>query len=296
MPRTQDNLAIKNELAVTELLKKFRHENTWLGAVTSKPQWVGNDVIKIPVRGAAPRVLIDNTIYPINSEQREDGKVVITLHKYETENTEVTTDELYALPYEKVSDVQAQHRETLEDKTAEHALFSVTPKANTTKTPVLTTSGEDDGTGRKRLTAKDVIDLKKKLDKLAVPKKGRVLVLCSDHATDLLIEDLTFKTRYQNTTTGQITSNYYGFEVYESGYAPTFHNGNKEAFDAVPQGNEVSVVFHKKFTVKAPGTAERYAVDKKNNPKYRRHEIGFEIHWVCVAIKDEGTAVIQSGK
>ncbi len=296
MPRTQDSLAIKDELAVTELLKQFRHEHTWLGAVKSKPQWVGNDVIKIPVRGAAPRVLIDNTIYPINSEQREDGKVVVTLHKYETENTEVTTDELYALPYEKVSDVQVQHRETLEDKTAEHALYSITPKANTAKTPVLTTTGEDDGTGRKRLTAKDIIALKKKLDKLGVPKKGRVLVLCSDHATDLLIEDLAFKTRYQNTTTGQITSNYYGFEVYESGYAPTFHNGQKEAFGAVSQGNEVSVVFNKRFTVKAPGTAERYAVDKKNNTKYRRHEIGFEIHWVCVAIKDEGTAVIQSGK
>ena len=26
----------------------------------------------------------------------------------------------------------------------------------------------------------------------------------------------------------------------------------------------------------------------------RRHEIGFEIHWVCVAMKDEGIAAIRS--
>lgn len=295
MPKTTSTLALKNELAVTELIKQFRHEHTWLEAVKSKPQWVGNDVIKIPVRGTAPKVLIDNKIYPISSSQREDGKVVISLHKYETENTEVTTDELYALPYEKVSDVQQQHRETLEDRTAEHALHSICPQENTAKTPVIETTGEDDGTGRKRLTAKDVIALKKKLDKLLVPKKGRVLVLCSDHATDLLVEDLTFKTRYQNTETGKITSNYYGFEVYESTYAPTFHNNEKEAFDVVAQGKEVSVVFHRQYAVKAPGTAERYAIDKSQNPKYRRHEIGFELHWVCVAIKDEGTAVIQSG-
>jgi hypothetical protein len=48
------------------------------------------------------------------------------------------------------------------------------------------------------------------------------------------------------------------------------------------------------MTAKAPGTAERYAVDKANNPTMRRHEIGFEIHWVCVAMKDEGIAAIRS--
>ena len=166
MPIRSETLPVKNELAVTELITQFRHENEWLEAVKSKNEWVGNDVIKIPVRGVAPKVLIDNTVYPISSHQREDGKVVITLHKYETENTEVTTDELYALPYEKVSDVQIQHRETLEDRTAEHALVSIAPQKNTAKTPVITTTGEDDGTGRKRLIAKDLIRLKKQLDKL----------------------------------------------------------------------------------------------------------------------------------
>ena len=143
MPKEKSSLALKNELAVTELIKKFRHENTWLEAVPSKPQWVGNDVIKIPIQGTAPKVLIDNTIYPINSSQREDGYLKISLHKYETENTEVTTDELYALPYEKVNDVQVQHRETLEDVTAEHALYSITPQEDSATTPVLTTSGPD---------------------------------------------------------------------------------------------------------------------------------------------------------
>lgn len=297
MPKEKSPLALKNELAVTELIKNFRHENTWLEAVPSKPQWVGNDVIKIPIQGNAPKVLIDNTIYPITSSQREDGTLKVSLHKYETENTEVTTDELYALPYEKVSDVQQQHRETLEDVTAEHALFSITPQKNDPATPVLTTTGAADETGRKRLTSGDVLRLKNALDKLKVPKKGRVLVLCSDHVNDLLVEDKTFQTRYQNTTEGAIAEKYYGFKTYENGYAPQFTDaGEKIAYGSATAGYDASVAFYAPMTAKAPGTAERYAIDKTQNPAFRRHEIGFELHWVCVALKDEGLAAIRSVK
>lgn len=295
MPKTKSSLALKNELAVVELIKKFRHENTWLEAVPSKPQWVGNDVIKIPIQGTAPKVLIDNTIYPINSSQREDGHLKVSLHKYETENTEVTTDELYALPYEKVNDVQTQHRETLEDVTAEHALFSITPQENTTATPVLVTTGPDDGTGRKRCTSNDILRLKNAYDKNKIPKKGRVLCLCSDHVNDLLIEDKTFQTRYQNTTEGAIAERYYGFKTYELGYAPKFTApGQKIPYDAATAGYEASVSFYAPMVVKAPGTVERFAIEKANNPTMRRHEIGFELHWVCVALKDEGLGAIRS--
>jgi len=62
----------------------------------------------------------------------------------------------------------------------------------------------------------------------------------------------------------------------------------------VTNGYEASVCFYAPMTAKAPGTAERYAVDKANNPTMRRHEIGFEIHWVCVAMKDEGVGAIRS--
>ena len=295
MPKEKSSLALKNELAVTELIKKFRHENTWLEAVPSKPQWVGNDVIKIPIQGNAPKVLIDNTIYPINSSQREDGHLKVSLHKYETENTEVTTDELYALPYEKVNDVQTQHRETLEDVTAEHALFSITPQENNAVTPVLVTTGADDGTGRKRCTSNDILRLKAAYDKIGTPKKGRVLCLCSDHVNDLLVEDKTFQTRYQNTTEGVIAERYYGFKTYELGYAPKFTAaGQKIPYDAATVGYEASVSFYAPMVVKAPGTAERFAIDKTQNPTMRRHEIGFEMHWVCVALKDEGLGAIRS--
>jgi hypothetical protein len=42
LSKTRSNLTLKNELAVTELIKNFRHENTWLEA-DLLTQWVVND-------------------------------------------------------------------------------------------------------------------------------------------------------------------------------------------------------------------------------------------------------------
>lgn len=296
MSKTTSSLPLKNVLAEKELIKKFRHDNSWLGELVSKPQWVNNDAIKIPKRGLAPNVLINNNVYPIVSNKRDDGHIILSLNKYDTENTTVTDDELYALPYDKLGDVQQQHREELEDKTAQHALHSIAPD-NSATTPVLKTTGADDGTGRRRLTAKDLIDFKKALDKLLVPKDGRVLVLCPDHVADLLIEDLTFKTRYQNATSGAIADNYYGFKTYESTYCPKYNATTLQriAFGSAGAGVEGSIAFYKKNVVKAPGSVTRYAKAAADNPEMRENTIGFRLWFIAVAIKDEGVAAMISG-
>ena len=87
-------LPVLNQTAEKEMIKKFRHDNTWLGALKSKQGWVDNNVIKIPKRGAAPTVLINNAVYPIVSAGRDDSHVVLSLNKYETTNTTVTAAEL----------------------------------------------------------------------------------------------------------------------------------------------------------------------------------------------------------
>lgn len=54
-------------------------------------------------------------------------------------------------------------------------------------------------------------------------------------------------------------------------YVPTYHNGEKEAFATVLQGKEASVVLHKDYTVKAVGSAVRYAIEKENDPASIRY-------------------------
>ena len=287
-----------NDLNEKFIISKFKHLGTWIQEVTSKDNWVGNNAIRIPKRkgDSAPSVLINNTVYPIVSSGRDDEKVVVSLNKYSTENKEVTDDELYAIAYDKEGDINMEMKEELEMKSTDHALHSISPTSNVADTPVLETTGEADGT-RKRLCKKDIINLKGKLDKLSVPKQGRVLVLNSVHANDLLTEDSVFEKGYMNRVDGAIAMNYYGFTIYEEVYTPTYHATTKVklAFDSVTAGRTSSICFHKKSTVKAKGTVKRYARAAKDDPENRKSVVGYDLYFGCFAIQDQGQGALIDG-
>jgi hypothetical protein len=286
----------RKEMAERELIKHFRHTGTWLERVPSKNQWVGNDVIKLNEIGADPSVLINNTTYPIAVSQRTDTSTAISLFKYDTTNTKITDDELYALPYDKDGSVQQQHRETLEERTQEHALHSLAPAANTANTPVVATTGENDGTGRLRLTTKDLINYKKALGNLKIPAKGRVLVLCPDHIADLLIEDKALNVQYQNHTTGAIAKNYYSFEIYEDIYSPVYTAGlAKIPFGSVTEGTAASVLFLASRTAKARGSVSRYLGKAEDNPENRETVVGFRLYFIAIPTSLLGQGAIVSG-
>lgn len=293
-------LPIKNELSEREMLKQLRHEHTWASEIRSKQSWVNNDVIKIPKRGAAPTVLINNTNYPILKNNRDDSHVIVGLNKFDTENTIVTDDELYALPYEKKSDVQMQHRETLEDETMEYGIWGLAPQedAEASNEFVLETTGADDGTGRLKLRTKDLRTLQAKMNKVGIDKKGRILVLTDDHVSDLLEEDKNFFTQYHNHKEGMISGKYYGFTVYEDSTTPEYDDITlaKLPYGSATVGRKSSIVFHKKATAKAAGTVKRYARDASEDPELRESTIGFRVYHIIVAYGVEGSAAIISGK
>lgn len=287
-----------NELNEKFILTKFRSLGTWLSEVTSKDSWVGNNAIKIPKRkgDSAPVVLINNTVYPMVSSGRDDEKVVVSLNKYSTENRHVTQDELYAIAYDKEGDINMELKEELEIKVTEHALYSISPVSHSASTPVLETTGALDGT-RRRLVKADVIRLKNDLDKASVPKTGRVWVMSSTHANDLLLEDAAFEKGYHNRVDGAISMNYYGFKIYEEVYTPTYNATTKAklAFDSVTAGRTSSIIFHKSSCVKAKGTVERFARDKKADPENRKSVVGYDLYFGCFAIQDQGLAAMIDG-
>jgi hypothetical protein len=287
-----------NQLNEKFILTKFRSLGTWLQEVTSKDNWVGNNSIKIPKRkgDSAPQVLINNTVYPMVSSGRDDEQVVVSLNKYSTENRHVTQDELYAIAYDKEGDINMELKEELEIKVTEHALYSISPVSNSASTPVIETTGGLDGT-RKRLCKADVIRIKAALDKASVPKAGRIWVMNSTHANDLLIEDSVFEKGYQNRVDGAIAMNYYGFKIYEEVYTPTYHATTKAklAFDSVTSGRTSSIIFHKSSCVKAKGTVDRFARDRKADPENRKSVVGYDLYFGCFAIQDQGLAAVIDG-
>lgn len=281
-----------NELAEKELIKHFRHAGTWLARVPSKNNWVNNDVIKLTDIGADPAVLINNNTYPINVSSRADDSVVVSLYKYDTENTKISDDEVYALPYDKVGSVQMQHRETLEEETEAHALHSLAPIEDSTNTPVIVTTGELVD-GRRRLISADLVTLKKKLDLLKVPKAGRCLVLSADHIADLLLEDKKLDVQYQNHTDGMIARNYYGFELYESVFSPVYSAAKaKIAYGSATEGLAASILFHAKTTAKARGTVKRYMGKAEDDPQNRETVVGFRLYFLAIPMRAKGQGAI----
>jgi hypothetical protein len=297
MPQGVAQAVVLKQMWETALIEAFRAERTWIGRIPRKDQYVGNNAINVQEVGADPTVLINNTTYPIATAARTDDTLVLALNKYDTTNTKVTRDELYALPYDKEGSVVRQHRDTLAEKTAEHGLFLLAPSGNTASTPVITTTGADNGAGRKRLKSLDLITLKQRLDNLKVPKAGRMLILCSDHVNDLLVDDQSFQLRYNNTEKGSILSNFYGFEIFEDMANPVYTGTTKKAFGAVAvpatDANASTLVFAPR-AFQAVGTVEMYHEDATTNPTMRESVVGFRVYNIIAPMEATGFGAIVS--
>jgi hypothetical protein len=137
-----------------------------------------------------------------------------------------------------------------------------------------------------------VIALKEKMDKLNVPKAGRILVLCPEHTSDLLNEDRTFYQQYHNAKSGELTQMYYGFKIYESNYTPTYTANAKIPFGASAGSQVASICFSNKYAVKATGNVKRFMREAGADPEYRENTIGFRLWFIGVAIRDEGIGAL----
>ena len=168
---------IYTEVWTGEMVKAFRNAAEslgWYNRIRSYDQYVENDVIHFVNLGGDPNVLVNNTTYPLNVQTLEDGDKAVSLDLYETEATAVSDNELYAISYDKMSSVIERHKDAINEKRYAKAIHAVAPATNTDTTPVLLTSGEAVD-GRKAMTRKDIIALKRKFDKMKVPLTGRIL-------------------------------------------------------------------------------------------------------------------------
>ena len=282
-----------------ELVKAFRSAVEavgWYAKITSYDQYVNNDVIHMVDIGADPEVLVNNTTYPLEITNLEDGDIAVKLDKYQSKPTRVTDDELHAISYDKMSSVIERHKEAFSETKYDRAIHSIAPAENTTKTPVILTTGDvtDD---RKRLTRLDIIALKKAFDKAKVPAEGRILVLCADHVSDLLEADQKFAAQYYNYESGAI-SRLYGFEVYEFNSCPFYNTSTKKklAYGAIPAATDrqCSVAFSTKRVMRADGSTKTYLLEAANNPTTQENVFSMRTYTLCLPKKAEGLGAIVS--
>ena len=184
MPANALHAGVLTEIWTGEMIKAFRtapESLGWYDRIRSYDQYVENDVIHFTEIGGDPKVLVNNTTYPLNITSLDDADKPVSLDKFDTEATPVTDDELHAVSYDKMASVQERHREALKEKKREKAIHAIAPdKAEAGKTIVLRTTGEKDAaTLRKRMVPADLIALKAAFDNMGTPAKDRILVLIS---------------------------------------------------------------------------------------------------------------------
>ena len=290
---------IYTEVWTGEMVKKLNAglQATFLNGIPDYSANVNNETIHLVDVGGDPDVLVNNTTYPIPIQDLEDGDIALSLDKFQTKATRVTDDQLYAISYDKMASVIERHMDaivTVKYKKFAHALA---PYIHTAKTPVIQTSGETDTTsGRKKITLKDIIALKRAFDNMEVPEDGRVLVLCPDHVNDLLEQDQSFKEQYYNYTSGKLM-NMYGFEVYTFVNAPYFNkNGVKLAYNATPTSTDHkgSFAFYRPRMFRAQGTTKMYYSEAATDPQTQENLVNFRNYDIVLPKKMEAIGAIYS--
>ncbi len=285
---------VYREVWTGEMLKKFGHEATFLNTVPSYDRYVNNDVIHLIDIGAHPDVLVNNTTYPLTPQALGESDIPISLNKFETVPTSITHDELYALTYNKMKAAVELHKEALQINTGDMAAHAFAPGSDTAETPILRTTGNDNGNGYKRLTIQDLIKLKKKFDDMKAPKTGRILVLGNQHISDLLMVAESFQKQYQNIKTGQVLS-MYGFSIYEYINTPTYDASfNKKVWGAAPAGTdrESSFAFVASRMFKARGSVEAFLQEAKSDVLNKRNLLSYNLRFIALPKKQKYIAAL----
>lgn len=292
---------VYTEIWTGELVKHLRRglEATWLEGIPDSSSIVNNDVIHLVEVGVDPDVLINNTTYPIPLQALEDKDIAIKLDKFQTKVTPVTDDELYALSYDKMSRVKESHGNAINDSKFAKSAHALCAKEDSAATPVLKTTGKRDPvTGRLKMTATDLLNLKRALDKLKIPTQGRRLVLCSDHANDLLELSQVFKEQYNINRNDGTVGRLYGFDIYEFANNPVYTTaGKKKDVGASAAAGEFqcSFAFYAPRVFKATGSTKMYYSEASTDPQNQRSLINFRHYFICMPKKADAGAVMMSG-
>ena len=271
-------MALNKEVWVSQILEGFYPDDSFLKRVVDYSQFVENNKLHVASAGIDPKVLINNTTYPINVVGRDDDDNVITLDKFETENTLVRRPEALEYSYDKLESVIRQHRATLGKSIAMKAAHAFAPDKDTTDTPLVVTTGET-ANGRKRLRLVDILTLKERFDDAEIPLEDRYIVLHPKHITDLLLEDTKLFKEITNIREGE-PFKFAGFGFYSFSQMPVYRLA------------EDSIAFYAKEVMKADGNIYMYSTE--DDPKERATIVGFDKRFVALSMRGKGIGAIIS--
>jgi len=176
-------------------------------------------------------------------------KGVIPWMNFTTETLKFNKEELRALAFDKKGEGRKMLMEAVYNAMLRAALHAISPDADATNTPVIETTGDDDGSGRKKLVPLDITAMLRKTD-----IKNPVMVLSKNHLIDLQ-ENKDTANRFADVLIDEATMTpkaYAGVKMVANDIDVIYTTaGNKRAISVTPAATDkyASVVIDKRNTI-----------------------------------------------
>ena len=181
-----------NQFVAPQLLQEFKNFKDDFIAVLK-----GVPTAALTADGVRWNKLINNVNFYVNNSneftpQRMTGeKFFVEWEKYDTDPTAVDDAEIRYLAYNKRNEVRVRHSDAMKLGIRDHVMWKLAPADSTNANmPVIRTTGEDDGTGRLRLTFKDIVMYLETVKRLNLKNMNELyMILCPEHVTDLILDN-----------------------------------------------------------------------------------------------------------
>jgi hypothetical protein len=275
-----------------QIKEAFYADGSWLNTLTNYDAFVDNNVLNLPMAGAAPNTVVNNSSWPMTPSQRTDVNKVRTLLTLDNEPTHLTNVDELETAYDKMDSILRQHTAKLRDQAALRASHALLPAADSALTPVVQTSGTLDTF--RALRRLDIIKLASRFDQANMPRQGRTLLLDSVAMEQILAEDITLFNQISAAMSGTLTGGIYGFTpyIYNSGHLYTSSNVPDTLGGAYAAGDKYvrAIGYINTEVFRAMGSVDVRAEDRWAD--YRGWLVGAQMRFLAGTIADRGIGVI----
>lgn len=285
--RVREKLTSENVAPWLDNITELDSDVQTLGLGTATEQ----NIIHIPIETFSPDVLINNSTYPIEVQEYEDGTKSLALDKYQTKATSVSDDAAMGASYNKIDTATRGHVRQITSSKYKKAAHAIAPAQHTTATPVLVLK---DG-----YTAEDVInamiDVKDAFDKAQIPEFGRRFVLSTDHYNVLLKDRQRFANLFVDHNTGKVNQQIAGFDVYTYVANPYYDaTGKKVPYGSVPgdDAKVASFAFYDDNIGKKTGITKQYFSQASANPTTQTNLINYRHYFIAMPVQNLAIAAI----
>ncbi|CAA0158623.1 hypothetical protein [Tenacibaculum maritimum] len=286
-----------------QLLQDFRNYKDDFIGVLKRPNKAAIDK-----DGIRFNKLLNNIGFHVNKDsdftaKPMDGKkTLVEYDKLDTDPTECSDKELRAMAFDKEAAIRVEHTNSFKIGVRDYVLNKLAPSQNSTKMPVVRTTGAA-VEGRKRLTYKDLVDFYNKLMKLNLnDMNGWYMVLCDEHVADLILDRASTNNNRDiviDPKTGKLVR-FYKIQFFENNDCPYYDNaGSLKSLGSTPISTDqkASIFFYAPNTVYHIESVQVLKTDRKTDTRSKdpKNEMRLHSYGLCDKKQKHGFGAIVSG-